>query len=337
MSQLAPRRVMARSRVRGITLIELMVAMLLGLLVVGGAIGMFVANKRTYTATESLGRIQEGGRIGFELLARDVREADGTPCRQPQPAPLPNPVDTASSRMLPVANLLSSIEPWKTWGSGVLGYEGGGSPNQLAGTDAIELRSANTNAVTVASFAAPAFTLSTPDHGFEANDVVMVCDENQATIFQIGAPAGANVPITATGNCGTGLGLYGTTGCGTKAYTYSTVAHGQAMMARLHAVRWYVGANGRGGNSLWQQSMGAAAVEIIDGVRDLELTYLLPGAITYVNAAAGTPWKNVKAVRIVLELEGQQGVNEDRIKVGTDGQGLRRQITHVVTLRNRNI
>lgn len=331
MSEIARRYPVTPSQIRGVTLIELMIAMLLGLMVVGGAVAMFIANKRTYTATESLGRIQENGRVGFEMLARDIREADGTACRQPQPVP----AASAYAHMLPVANVLTSTAWWKTWGSGVVGYENGGLAGSLAGTDAIELRSANTNAVTVSSFAAPTFTLSTANHGLVANDVVMVCDENQGTIFQIGTPSSADVPITGTGNCGTNLGLGGA--CGSTAYNYSTAANGQAMMARLHAVQWYVAVNARGGNSLWQRSMGVAPVEIIDGVRDLELTYLLPGAMTYVSAAANTPWKNVKAVRVVLELEGQQGTNEDRLKVGTDGQGLRRQITHVVTLRNRNI
>ncbi|WP_242603149.1 PilW family protein [Xanthomonas vasicola] len=70
----------SRSRMRGVTLIELMIALVLGLLVVGAAIGIFLANRRTYSATEGLGRVQENVRTAFELMARDVREASGNPC-----------------------------------------------------------------------------------------------------------------------------------------------------------------------------------------------------------------------------------------------------------------
>ncbi|MBB1088046.1 prepilin-type N-terminal cleavage/methylation domain-containing protein [Lysobacter sp. SG-8] len=316
----------------GVTLVEMMIAMLLGLLVVGSAIGMFMANSRVYKATESLGRIQENGRIGFELMARDIREADGTPCRQPQTQPaLPQ-----YGKMLPIANLLTSGAWWANWGSGIQGFENGALAGSLAGTDAIELHSANTSATTVQAYSAGSFTLSTAAHDIRSNDVVLACDGNQGSIFQAGNVAGSAVPVGAAGNCGSNLGLGGV--CGAVPYTYATVENGQASIARVHAVQWYVAANGHGGNSLWQRDMGNPPTEVIDGVRDLELTYLLPGAADYVAAnAVGANWKEVTAVRIELELEGQQGIHEDAIKVGTDGQGIRRQITHVVTLRNRSI
>ncbi len=326
-------RAVGRQGVRGVTLVELMIAMLLGMLVVGGAIAIFASNRKTHAATESLGRIQEGGRIGFELMARDIREADGTPCRQPQP----QPATSAYVMMLPVANLLKATDWWANWGNGVRGYDNGALANTVAGTDAIELHSATDQAVTVTSFASGTFKLSSATHGLAANDVVMACDGNQGSIFVVGTPSGADVPVSGTGNCGTGaLGLGA--GCGTTVYTYATSANGQAMMAKMRAVRWLVASNGRGGNSLYQEVMGAGRVEVIEGVRDLQLTYLLPSATSYVDAGSvGTNWKDVKAVRMVLELEGQQGNDEDRIKAGTDGKGLRRQITHVITLRNRTI
>ena len=59
------------ARQLGLSLVELMVALVLGLLVVGAAIGVFLSNRQTYTATESLGRVQENARVAFELMARD--------------------------------------------------------------------------------------------------------------------------------------------------------------------------------------------------------------------------------------------------------------------------
>ena len=48
----------ARRATRGFSLIEMMIAMVLGLLVVGAAIGIFVSNQQAYRATEGLGRVQ---------------------------------------------------------------------------------------------------------------------------------------------------------------------------------------------------------------------------------------------------------------------------------------
>ena len=62
---------------RGVTLIELMVALVLGLIVSGAALTLFVTNRQTYTASASLSRIQESERTAFELMSRDVREMAG--------------------------------------------------------------------------------------------------------------------------------------------------------------------------------------------------------------------------------------------------------------------
>jgi len=65
---------------RGFTLVELMVAMILGLLVAAAAGSLFLSNRKIYGTTASINRIQENQRTAFELLARDVREAGGNPC-----------------------------------------------------------------------------------------------------------------------------------------------------------------------------------------------------------------------------------------------------------------
>lgn len=63
-----------RSRQAGVSLIELMVAMLLGLLVLAAVIQLFIGSKATYTANEAQARIQENGRFSIELLKREFRE-----------------------------------------------------------------------------------------------------------------------------------------------------------------------------------------------------------------------------------------------------------------------
>ena len=65
----------ARRAARGFSLIEMMIAMVLGLLVVGAAIGIFVSNQQAYRATEGLGRVQENVRMAFEMM-RDRHGVD---------------------------------------------------------------------------------------------------------------------------------------------------------------------------------------------------------------------------------------------------------------------
>ena len=66
----------------GFTLIELMVAMVLGLLIIVGVLSVFLANKQTYGRSEDLSLYQEKARFVSDLLTQDIRQADGTPCRK---------------------------------------------------------------------------------------------------------------------------------------------------------------------------------------------------------------------------------------------------------------
>ena len=60
-------------KARGLSLIELMVALALGLLVIAAMIQLFAGNRATFSANEALARVQENGRFGLETLRREVR------------------------------------------------------------------------------------------------------------------------------------------------------------------------------------------------------------------------------------------------------------------------
>ena len=59
----------------GFTLVELMVAMTLGLLIVLGVIQVMMSNQISYRTNDELSRIQENGRFALDLLANDIRMA----------------------------------------------------------------------------------------------------------------------------------------------------------------------------------------------------------------------------------------------------------------------
>lgn len=322
----------SRSHVGGFTLVELMIAMLLGLILVGSALAIFTTNKRTYVTTENLGRVQENGRVAFELMSREVREAGGTPC----------------SKKIPVANVLNNpgANWWSNWTNPIKGYGGAddmvtpvigvGVADRVTGTDGIELKSTfDSGATLVKQPSATSADFQVLDSsGLQPADVVMVCDYRQATILQItGVPNGTAVVHSqgagSPGNCSKGMGFPTICTVNGNPYVYQP----NAIIAKLHATRWYIGNNARGGRSLYQNAVNggvAVAQEVTEGVRDMQLQYLLQGASDYVAAAsvgAGN-WKNVIAVRINLTLEG-------RDKVGTDGKVLSRSLAHTVNLRNR--
>ena len=61
---------------KGFSLIELIIAMVLGLIIIGGAISVYLASKRSFTESEQVGSISENGRFALQLLASSVRHVN---------------------------------------------------------------------------------------------------------------------------------------------------------------------------------------------------------------------------------------------------------------------
>lgn len=68
----------ARRRSRGLTLIELMIAMVLGILVSAGIITVFVSTSKSSRAQEQQARLQETGRFAINRLTESLRMASST-------------------------------------------------------------------------------------------------------------------------------------------------------------------------------------------------------------------------------------------------------------------
>ena len=75
-----PQRGRSRSLQHGVTLIELMVAMVLGLLVSAGIITVFSSTSSSSKAQTQLARLQEEGRFAITRLGSDLRMANGQYC-----------------------------------------------------------------------------------------------------------------------------------------------------------------------------------------------------------------------------------------------------------------
>jgi type IV pilus assembly protein PilW len=59
----------------GMTLIEIMIALLIGAFLLGGVLQIFVGSKQTNKMQEGLSRLQENGRFAMDFLAKDIRMA----------------------------------------------------------------------------------------------------------------------------------------------------------------------------------------------------------------------------------------------------------------------
>ena len=328
----------------GFSLVELMIAMLLGLFIIGGVISVFLSNRVAYQQNENLGRMQESGRYAFEVLGRDLREAAGIPC----------------GSNMPTANVLNNAAAnwWSNWSDGIHGYEGTealpakaigtAATQRVSGTDAVMVHGStqgNTPVITEHDATAAQFKVNTTAHGLVDGDIVLVCDYKQAAIFQITSANSSNVTLVhntgntvSPGNCSKGLGYPSVCTTNGTAYTFQN----GGLITKLFAKAWYVGVNPRGGRSLYQvrlsRSGSNAAIvteEVVEGVTDLQIQYLAKDAsgnlpVSYVDASSVTNWTRVVATRLVFTLQSLENV-------GTGGTALTRTWNTVITLRNRNL
>ncbi|MEM9101484.1 MAG: PilW family protein [Pseudomonadota bacterium] len=88
---------------KGLTVIELMIALTLGLVLVAGFIQILLANRQTSQVQEAVARVQESGRVVMEYLAREIRAADYWGCAK-DITNFTNHIDTTSAGYVATLN-----------------------------------------------------------------------------------------------------------------------------------------------------------------------------------------------------------------------------------------
>lgn len=123
---------------RGLSLVELMIAIGLGLFLTWGAIQAFLSGKQTYSMQQAVSRIQENSRLAQEFLTFDIRNAGAYGCASDQFVPnfatvlasvSANTPETAFQNVVFAANNVTGAS------NGDMGLQTPLNPPPLAGTD----------------------------------------------------------------------------------------------------------------------------------------------------------------------------------------------------------
>ncbi|TAN11000.1 MAG: prepilin-type cleavage/methylation domain-containing protein [Burkholderiaceae bacterium] len=332
----------AHFRERGLTLVELLVAMLIGLFLIVGMGSIFLMNQQTYRTSSALANVEDGSRIAFELMARDIRSAGSTGC------------DSTSGR---VANVLNdqSIDWWANWNNALRGYggsqadpavaTGSGVGQRVANTDSIEIVGAGNSLASIAKHDpnAASMQLNAVTPALYPGAIIVICSPDHAAITQVSSYNSSNVTLVhntgntfSPGNCSKGLG-YPTDCTTTNGNSYAFTPNSSISM--LSATDWYIGNNPVGGRSLYRialaqitsggTGMAAQAQEIVRNVTDMQITYLQRPNTSFIDASAVTDWGPVIAAHVQLQVE--SGPN-----TSTNGnQPIIRTFEATTTVRNR--
>lgn len=326
----------------GFSLVELMVAMLIGLFLTSGLVYTYIGSKRSYSFNEAMSRMQENGRFAIHFLSRDIREAGYTSCAQ---------------RVGRTQNLLdlsgSDAYLWQ-FDTGIDGIDDRGSDwsstdlsnviskKPTRDTDVITVRAAAGAPVglaTAMSSATDAIDVDT-SNDFEDGDVLLITDCVDAAIFQA-MIAGATADLehdtsgSSPGNRADDLG---------KAYDADSHVMHMTTSTYFIADSDYAHVP-----SLWRQANDDISRELVRGVADMQILY---GEDTdgdrtadrYVNAAAVSDMDDVVSVRLALLITSltevaSEAISYDYTSYGFDQYNdryLRRVFVATVNLRNRS-
>ena len=117
---------------RGLTLIELMIALGLGLLLVAALGYLYAGQRQSWRTLEAVARLQENGRLAMELIGRALRQAGYAGCLSlPEARPVLQAKLANTTEQSAFSNL---IDPFLTGGRLVTGYAGWGVDRNLDGT-----------------------------------------------------------------------------------------------------------------------------------------------------------------------------------------------------------
>jgi type IV pilus assembly protein PilW len=327
----------------GFSLVELMVAMALSLILLGGVLAIFASSRKTYETTDRLSRIQESGRFALDVIVRDLRSAGYIGCSRR--APLTNALGvtegTAAEDSLlwdfevPVQGFDAQGDEWvpalnvgTDWGaSGAVSANGAGDALVIRGPrgefEPVRVTTGMadyTDPVTVA--AAPAL--------LEAGDIVLISDCDWAmsgrTIFQITANnAGVLEHADAAASTGPAGNLPGNSTTELSgAFTFN------AELVPMQSVVYYLGPNTSTAEaedtSLWRRVSGSGvAEELVEGVEALQVLYgentgsAAAPEIEYRPADEVDDWQSVTTVRIALLV---RSLSEYGTEVGLDNYNL---------------
>jgi type IV pilus assembly protein PilW len=331
---------------RGIGLVEIMVALTLGLVLVGGVLQVFISNKQTYRMQEAHARLQENGRFAMEKISRDIREAGYWGCASRSvSASLKTTLNTLGTYQDYFYNFTRIVEGFESTGSSTWspGINTNVFPNARGGNDILTVRAPlGSNIRITAPMASSSDDPSiSANNELNPNDIVMVSDCASAIIMQVTDPSPQMAgPLQHT----TGLGTPG------NSTTDLEVIYGNdAEVVEIGTVSYYVRNNDYSGlPGLYQREGNNNAEELIEGVENMQILYGEDtngdfSANRYLPANSISDWANMVSVRLSLVLmtvednltSSAQTYQFNGASITAPDRRLRRVFTSTVGIRNR--
>lgn len=355
MSRLARRQPrFSRKNQAGVGLVEIMIALVIGLVLTAGVSQIYLSSKQTYRLQDSQSRLQENSRYALELLTKDIRMAGYAGCANITSI-TPNVIADEDGDNVADVTFSSTTAVFgydygtSSWNPSLPSALSGLSNPPLAGTDVITVQlsqgcgahlTGNMDAVN-----ANIQIMAPNSCGIDAGDTLLISDCVAADVFRASnsSESGGKETIAHAENVNIDVNL-------SKAYQQD------AEIFNFVSRTYYV-ANGAGGQpALWQMdNTDGTVLELVEGVENMQILYgedtdadRVPNQYLPVNSVSNLA--NVVAVRLSLLMRTLdnnivQAAQTYSYDTDNDGSGesvtaadrrLRRVFTTTINLRNRS-
>ncbi|MBL1321403.1 MAG: PilW family protein [Methylophaga sp.] len=334
----------------GFTIIELMIALTIGLFLTAGAVKIFTGTKNINRTQENLSRMQENARFAMYFLTEGLREVgfDGGVCGNGEKLDQAyNNLDTSNAQYQFKTRLLAGQPALYASLSGAIG---GADNTGVNGSDSISIRAlggVGRGVALVAPYPANKsdnLSINPAEAGlFAQGDIVLVTDCFTADIFQISNnPAGGTLshaaggglsPKNKTGN----LQFIYTNANNPRVYRLSSTT---GLLARTYSVA----------NSVGVPGLSLGLDQLVPDIENMQILYgqrQASGGLFYVPSnTAGLDMERVISIRVSLLVRSQDNFvatnPQPYFYNGVDVSGaaipdrrLRKVYTSTVAVRNR--
>lgn len=359
-------------RASGFSVVELLIALGLGLMIVAGIVQLFVGNSRTFEIVTAQTRLQESARFSFDFISRPARLAGYFGC---------DPTGNTTVMHLgggwdsiPEYDFTALIDGWEaidddnyapdnlislpTSTGGVntrVHIEGNGidTATLIGGSDILVLRTLELPVARLAETLQPTGdpVLHTPggEPEFAAEDVVFLSDCRQGALFKVtGVAVGADTTtlFRATSAGGANYDNKDDVTLPTGEVVPSTLSYfgrsygADATVARFQSNFFFVAESAQLDNNgdpvpaLWTKQGTDAPMELVRGVEDMQILYGIGTRYLPINQALLVAEQDdIVSIQVTLRISSIDPISENQDGGGV-AQPLRRTFTKTIFVRN---
>ncbi len=323
----------------GFSLVELMIAVTIGLILLGGIGYVYLGSRQTFRTQDDFSRIQENVRYALETVGVDVRMAGYAGC-----------VNLAAiNPAVPIpVGVIANNPPEVGIGDALRGYDGstwaapGSEPaDWVVGTGVLHIIRAAEAGATLTGNLTPTnanVQITGNPYNFVAGEALLVSNCATADLFRATTVSGGGTVTIAHSNA-----------MNTANFTVNQYQNG-AEVFRVVSTTYFIATNPAGNPALYRRPEGGAAEELVENVENIVMRFGIDTdndfvVNSYVSAGAVTDWRQVMTARLSMVFRSNSNniatqvqpyvVEGSTVTPATTDRRLRQVATATIGLRNR--